>query len=195
MVVDANEGTVKANNSLTYTWSDQIAIDTSGNATHHLTLTYEWPDTPETRADAFPANPNQYIYQDYLHIYVPASSIDISPPTSLRLAGASPPITTGNGLLIIEGLIYEPIGTKFIVDLTWTVPRAAIRTSNGWLYQLAIGKQAGINNRPLNIAVSLPSCASIFGAPQGFTAPTAASAVYNRPLNQDMNLSLQYTCY
>jgi Protein of unknown function (DUF4012) len=195
MVVDANEGNVKANNYLSYTWNDQITIDTSGNATHHLTLTYDWPDTPETRANAYPANPDQYVYQDYLHVYVPSSSTNISPPASLHPVGAAPPTITGDGLRIIEGLIYEPIGTKFTVDLSWTVPRAAIRTANGWLYQYTIEKQAGIDNRPLDVAVSLPSCAKIFGAPQGFTTPTARSAVYDRPMTQDVSLSVQYTCY
>ena len=195
MVVDANEGNVTANNYLTYTWSDRISIDTSGNATHHLTLTYNYPDTPETRANAYPtdpnlSDPNLFVYQDYLHIYVPSSSTSISPPTGLRPVGAAPPTTTGDGLRIIEGLIYEPIGAKFTVDLTWTVPQAAIRTSNGWLYQYALEKQAGIDNRPLDIAVSLPSCAKIFGAPQGFTTPTPGSAVYNRPLDQDVTLEL-----
>jgi hypothetical protein len=194
-VEDANEGNVRANNYLTYTWNDQITIDTSGNATHHLKLTYDYPDTPESRANAYPATPNQYIYQDYLHIYVPSSSINISPPTSLRPAGSAPPITTGNGLRIIEGLFYEPIGATFTVDLTWTVPQAAVRTADGWLYQYTMDKQAGIDNRPLDIAVSLPSCAKIFGTPQGFSTPTSGSAVYNRPLNQDMSLSVQYTCY
>jgi len=195
MVVDANEGNVKANNYLTYTWNEQVTIDTSGNATHHLTLTYLWPDTPETRANAYPASPNQYIYEDYLHIYVPSSSTTISPPANLRSVGTVPAITTGDGLKIIEGLIYEPIGATFTVDLTWTVPQAAIRTANGWLYQDNIDKQAGFDNRPLNIAVTLPSCANIFSASPGFTMPTAATANYKQPLSQDVSLSLQYTCY
>jgi hypothetical protein len=195
MVVDANEGLVTANNYITYTWNDQVSIDVSGNATHHLTLTYDWPRTQDSYNNAYPAEPNQYIYQDYLRIYVPESATNISPPTGLRLSGTAPPVTTGFGLKVIEGLIYLPIGEKLTIDLSWTVPHAAIEISGSWLYQYTIEKQAGIDDRPMHIALSLPSCGNITGTPQGFTTPTSDSAGYNRPLNSDLTLSLQYTCY
>ena len=195
MVVDANEGFVTANNYMTYTWNDRVSIDVSGNATHHLTLTYDWPRTQDSYNNAYPAEPNQYVYQDYLRIYVPESAVDISPPTGLRHSGTAPPITTGFGLKVIEGLIYLPIGEKMTTDLSWTVPHAAVEISGGWLYQYAVEKQAGMDDRPMNIDLSLPSCGKITGTPQGFTTPTADTAAYSRPLNSDLALSLQYTCY
>ena len=195
MVVDANEGFVTANNYITYTWNDRVSIDVSGNATHHLTLTYDWPRTQDSYNNAYPAQPNQYVYQDYLRIYVPESATNISPATGLRLSGTAPPVTTGFGLKIIEGLIYLPIGEKLTIDLSWTVPHAAVEISGRWLYQYSIEKQAGIDDRPMDIALSLPSCGNITGTPQGFTTPTSDSAGYSRTLNSDLTLSLQYTCY
>jgi hypothetical protein len=195
MVVDANEGAVKANNYITYTWSDQVSIDISGNATHHLTLTYDWPRTQESYDNAYPAQPNQYVYQDYLRIYVPQSSMGISPPTNLRTLGGTTPLTTAFGSRVIEGLINLPIGEKVTFDLSWTVPHAATEVSGTWFYQYTVEKQPGIDDRPMSIALSLPSCGSITGTPQGFTAPTNHSARYTQPLNSDLNLSLQYTCY
>ena len=44
MVVDANINGIKANNSLDYNWTDNITLDSSGDATHHLTLTYNFPN-------------------------------------------------------------------------------------------------------------------------------------------------------
>jgi hypothetical protein len=195
MVVDANEGFVTANNYLTYTWNDRISVDVSGNAAHHLTLTYDWPRTQDSYNNAYPAQPNQYVYQDYLRIYVPQSATDIAPPTNLRPSGTASSVITSFGLKVIEGLIYLPIGEKVTVDLSWTVPHAAMEVSGNWLYQYAIEKQAGIDDRPMDIAVSLPSCGNITGASQGFTTPTAGSAVYRQPLNSDLTLHLQYTCY
>jgi hypothetical protein len=195
MVVDANEGFVTANNYITYTWNDRVSVDVSGNAAHHLTLTYDWPRTQDSYNNAYPAQANQYVYQDYLRIYVPQSATDIVPPTNLHPSGTASSVTTGFGLKVIGGLISLPIGDKTTVDISWTVPHAAVEISGSWLYQYAVEKQAGIDNRPMDIAVSLPSCGNITGTSPGFTAPTAASAVYSRPLNSDLALHLQYTCY
>lgn len=193
MVVDANEGGNKSNNYVNYTWNDQVSIDTSGTATHHLVLTYLWPDTPTIRANAFLAPSEGYNYQDYVRIYLPPSSTVTAEPTTLTSLGDMPSETTGFGMKVVEGLIFVPIGQKFTLTLSWTVPHAAIQMASGWLYQFAVEKQAGIE-RPLAVQVNLPSCAHVFGALQGFTTPSAHTAVVNEPLDNDVTLSMQYTC-
>jgi hypothetical protein len=96
---------------------------------------------------------------------------------------------------VVEGLIFEPIGTTFFLSMSWTVPHAAVHTASGWLYQYAVEKQAGINTRPLEVALTLPSCAHVSGATQGFTTTGAHAAVYKQAaLQSDVTLSLQYTC-
>jgi hypothetical protein len=100
-------------------------------------------------------------------------------------------------MTVIQGLIYFSIGDPtFTVSLSWTVPHAAIPTAGGWLYQYAVEKQAGINTRPLDVALTLPSCAHVYGTLQGFTrTSTAHRAVYHRPsLTSDVTLGLSYTC-
>ena len=196
MVVDANEGGIKANDQITYTWNDQVSLSSVGNATHHLVLTYFWPDTSYDLDNSYPAHQGQYVYQDYLRIYVPSDAKITSTPDTLVPNGNAPTITTDStsGMKVVEGLIYEPIGTSFTVSLSWTVPHAAIQTGGGgWLYQYAIEKQAGIT-WPVNVALTLPSCAHVHGTLRGFTTPTDQTAVYKEQLDTDTNLSLQYSC-
>jgi hypothetical protein len=203
MVVDANIDGIKANNYMNYTWNDRISLDSSGNATHRLVLTYQYPYSKDALNNSFPsasANkgcPAVVCYQDFLRIYIPASSTHISVPTDTPLTqwpSGSPYQSSGFGMTVIQGLIYLPMGAPlFTVSLSWTVPHAAVQTSGGWLYQYAVEKQAGIT-WPMDVALTLPSCAQVFGTLQGFTTPTAHSAVVKEPLTTDTTLSLQYTC-
>jgi hypothetical protein len=195
-VVDANVGGVKANNQIAYTWNDQVSLDSLGNATHDLVLTYDWPSTGYNYQNAYPCDGCTYLYQDYLRIYIPDGSIHISLPDTFA-RWHSPLLSHGFGMTVIQGLIYFSIGDPtFTVSLTWTVPHAAVPTAGGWLYQYAVEKQAGINTRPLDVALTLPSCAHVYGTLQGFTrTSTAHRAVYHRPsLTSDVTLGLSYTC-
>jgi hypothetical protein len=97
-------------------------------------------------------------------------------------------------MTVLQGLIYLPMGDPtFTVSFSWTVPNAAVQTAGGWLYQYAVQKQSGII-WPMDVALALPSCAQVFGSLQGFTTPTAHSAVVKEPLTSDTTLGLQYTC-
>jgi hypothetical protein len=202
MVVDANIDGIKANNYMNYTWNDQTSLDSSGNATHHLVLTYQYPFSKDAVADAHAsssavcsASAYGFCYQDYLRIYIPASSKIISRLDSLSLTQWQQPLQSSEfGMTVIQGLIYLPMRqTPFTVSLSWTVPHAAVQTSGGWLYQYAVEKQSGIT-WPMDVSLTLPSCAQVYGSLQGFTTPTAHSAVVKEPLATDVTLSLQYTC-
>ncbi|PWT71171.1 MAG: hypothetical protein C5B60_11305 [Chloroflexi bacterium] len=201
MVVDADIDGIKANNYMKYTWNDQISLDSSGSATHHLVLTYQYPYSQEALNNSFPsasANkgcPAAVCYQDWIRIYIPASSTHISAPDNLGELGNAPTQASGFGMKVIQGLIFLPIGPKtFTVSLSWTVPNASVQTAGGgWLYQYAVEKQAGII-WPMNVSLTLPSCAQVYGSLQGFTTPTAHSAVVKEPLTTDVTLGLQYTC-
>ena len=196
MVVDANVGGIKANNQIQYTWNDRISLDASGDATHHLMLTYDWPNTPYNSYYSFPCMTCSLAYQDFLRIYIPKDATHILPPDTSELDPFhAPTVTTGFNMTVVEGLLYQPIGTKSTVSLSWTVPHAALRTGGSWLYQYAVEKQAGINTRPVDVSLTLPACARIAGPLQGFTTPTAQSAIYNQSaLTSDVTLSLGYTC-
>ena len=205
MVVDANVDGIKANNYLDYTWTDKISLDSSGNATHHLVLTYKFPNNFPTFTDAvnatFPSKAaycgSQICYQDWLRVYIPSDSNpkDIVAPGNLDTLGSSTPtVTSSFGMTVIQGEVLLYLGTRMSFSYTWTVPHAAIQTGGGgWLYQYTIEKQAGIT-WPVNVELTLPSCAHIHGTLQGFTSPTAQTAVYKEQLATDTNLSLQYSC-
>ena len=205
MVVDANIDGIKANNYIDYTWNDHISLDASGDATHHLILTYDYPATSGMYGsvdNAYPSPaarlgcPTYACYQDYLRIYVPAGSTRIELPSPSPLAPWQVPVqSSAFNLRVVGGLLYLPIGyPALVVSVSWTVPHAAVPTSGGWFYQYIIQKQAGIS-RPVDVELTLPSCARIHGTPQGFTTPTAESAIYTQPaLPGDVTLSLRYAC-
>ncbi|MGO8951287.1 MAG: DUF4012 domain-containing protein [Ktedonobacterales bacterium] len=205
MVVDANIDGIKANNYLDYTWNDHITLDASGDATHHLILTYDYPATSGMYGsvdNAYPSPAAQLgcttyaCYQDYLRIYVPAGSTRIVLPSPSPLVPWQVPVqTSAFNMIAIGGLLYLPIGyPALVVSVSWTVPHAAVPTSGGWFYQYTIQKQAGIS-RPVDVELTLPSCARVHGTPQGFTTPAAQSAIYTQPaLPGDVTLSLTYAC-
>ncbi len=201
MVVDANIDGVKANNFINYTWNDKISIDSAGNATHHLVLTYDYAshDVQAAIANSYPSHAANVgcpsvCYQDYVRIYIPSQSNHISPSDNLDSLGGAPTTTSEFNMAVVQGLIFLPIGEKFTVSTSWTVPNAAVQTGNGWLYQDTIQKQAGIS-WPINETVTLPSsCTGIPTSSQGFTKVSGDSAVATEPLMADTTISLQYAC-
>ena len=128
---------------------------------------------------------------------MPSDATHIHGPGNLLTLGNNTPSQTNEfGMTVIQGLVLLDLGNQMSVSYTWTVPHAAVQTGgSGWLYQYAIQKQAGMISRPIDVTLTLPSCAHVYGKLQGFTTPTAGSAVYKQPdLTSDTTLSLQYTC-
>jgi hypothetical protein len=193
MVVDANLSGVKANNYIQYSWSDQVTIDGTGNAVHHLSLAYYWPDNSTSRSNAYPDGNRGLNYQDYIRLYIPSDASIISLPRSLGVSGGAKTVDAEFGLKVIQGLVSEPIGTAVSLDFAWLVPHAATRTASKWVYQFSLEKQAGIT-RPMHVQLNLPTCSRVPGSTQGFMHASRDTFVAGSPLANDVTLSVQYTC-
>lgn len=188
-IVDANINGDKANSQISYNVTDQVKIDTSGTATHHLVMTYTWPDTPSNRVNAFQAGPT-LLYVDFLRVYVPPGAT----LTNKDGYGVDYPTTKSFGREVFAGYLDVPIGTTGTVTLDWSVPHAAIHTGSVWYYPYLVQKQGGVT-KPTDIEVSLPSCSAVVGL-KGFVTPSAHVASFKPAGGQtrDENLEVDYTC-
>ncbi len=158
----------KANYFITYSMTDQVTIDAKGTATHHTTLTYKWPTSPNGLANTFSAN-NVDHYRDYVRVYVPPHAVLKSstgwdstfwPPGITTI----PTITSAFGRIVWGGDFLLYYGTTGQLDLTWSVPGAAVHDAAGWHYDYVFQHQAGITWQ-LNERITLPTCAKLTSAP------------------------------
>ena len=185
-IVDANISGSKSNYDITNTVTDAITLDTNGNAQHHMTITYDWPDTPQVEADLHFGN--ESLYHDYLRVYV---------PTSAKLKSSSGWTSTKEpnayNSQIISGDFKLHFPGKGTVTLDWSQPNAATHDATGWHYSYLVQHQAGWT-RNLVVNVALPACAAIKATPTGAKTPDARTVALSEPLTNDTTLTYGYTC-
>ena len=184
-IVDANISSNKANNFITYTLHDQVIIDSSGNAIHHTTLTYNWPISQESVQNDYS---DTNLYRDYVRIYIP-------PGSTLQMQDRWIPqgVSETFGREVWSGVFTLPYGQTGPIHLIWTVPGAAIRDANGWHYHYLIQRQAGITWQ-LNLQVVLPSCAHVVGRLSNLALSSSHSGVLKRYLTTDLDNGMDYIC-
>ncbi len=183
MVVDANIIANKANYFMTYTMRDQVTIDAQGNATHHTTLTYNWPLNPASLENDYGIITTTYV--DYLRVYAPQGSV-------LKAQSGWTPRGTSQkfGLEQWAGLFRLQYGHSGTISLTWTVRGAATQDAHGWHYNYLIQRQAGIVWK-LNLHVALPACA------QHVTSSAASlekTGTLSQPVSTNVPIAVNYTC-
>lgn len=148
-IVDANVVVNKANDFITYSLRDHITVDGLGVATHHATLTYDWPITAESSRNNYGA---ASVYRDYLRIYVPPGSV-LEGQSSWDFQGAS----QASGRIAFSGFFTMMYGSSKTITLTWTTPKAATHRARGWQYLYLMQRQAGVT-WSYQVTVTLPAC-------------------------------------
>lgn len=183
MVVAANIIANKANYFMTYTMNDQVMIDAQGNATHHTTLTYNWPLDPASQENNYGGTTTNY--RDYLRIYAPKGSI-------LQDQSGWTPQGTSQEFNLEQwaGLFNLQYGNSGTISLTWTVPGAATHDAHGWHYTYLIQRQAGIAWK-LSLHVTLPSCAQQV---TNSTGHLDKSGSLTQNLTSDVRIAVNYGC-
>lgn len=179
-IVDANISPNKANDFITYKLHDQVAVDESGNALHHTTLSYAWLENGQ--------NYGSPLYRDYVRVYVPPGSI-------LHTQDGWEPQGTSQafGREVWAGLFTLSYGQTHVITLVWTVHGAAQKGVHGWHYQYLIQKQAG-DQWVVNLQVTLPACAVINSTLGGLASKAKQTAVLSQSLSEDLNLGIDYKC-
>jgi len=191
--VDANVAANKDNYFLKYQMADQITIDQAGAATHSLAWSYTWPNNPATLKETFAAGSPDYFA--YSRVYAPLSA-SLRDQSGLMGFGSS----VAFGRQVYSGNVTVSYGQTSRYGLSWKVPDAVTHDSAGYHYHLIFQRQAGIT-WPLRLSVSLPSCATMSGAPvtSGLTAQDRVTVTGDRvlitgPLTMDVQLTINYTC-
>src|SRR5258708_5333611 len=181
MAVDANIGVDKANSYISDTLDDRVTIDTQGNAIHHTTLRYVWLKQGPLYGDS-------PVYQDYLRIYIPPRS------TLLGQSGwQSRGVSKAFGREVWAGYFTLTYGQMDTITFIWKVPGAATKDAKGWHYQYVVQRQAGAQ-WTLHLQILLPSCAKMTNKLGGLASSNSRMATYARPLDADLNLSVDYVC-
>ncbi len=184
-IVDANVSSNKANNFITYTLHDQVAIDSSGNAIHDTALTYNWPFSQGSLQNAYS---DTNLYRDYVRIYIP-------PGSALQTQDGWMPqgMSETFGHKVWAGVFTLPYGQTGTIHLIWTVPGAVVHDANGWHYHYLIQRQAGITWQ-LNLQVILPSCAHVIGNLSNLALNSSHGGVLKRDLMTDSDVGVDYIC-
>lgn len=183
-VVDANIISNKANYFMTYVSNDQVTLDASGNAVHHMTLTYNWPISAASTQNNYGGITNEYV--DYVRVYAPPGSV-LQTQTGWSARGTSQAF----GREFWAGVFRLRYGASGTITLTWLVPHAAVHDAQGWHYHYLLQRQAGITWN-VNTQVTLPTCAHITST-SGNLIPNK-SGVVNQSLTADSNMNINYAC-
>ncbi len=191
--VEANIGANKDNYFLRYQMADQITVDQSGAATHHLAWSYTWPNDPATLKETFAAGGPDY--QSYVRVFTPPDAKLIA---QKRLVGFG--TSSEFGRRVFHGSVTDSYGRTSSYALAWKVPGVVTHDSAGYHYRLIFQREAGIV-WPLKVSVTLPRCATLIGAPvtSGLTAQNHVATAGNvvtitGPLTMDAQVEINYAC-
>ncbi len=191
--VDANVGANKDNYFLKYKMADNIVIDQSGTATHHLAWSYQWPNNPATLKETFAAGGPDY--QSYSRVFTPPNAKLLSQRGLMNFG-------TGSefGRRVFHGSVTDSYGRTSSYAMSWKVPGVVTHDSSGYHYQLTFQREAGIV-WPLKLSITLPKCATVLGTPttSGLTSQDAVTVAGDTvtitgPLTMDAHIDINYSC-
>jgi hypothetical protein len=149
-VVDANLTPSKGSQFMTVSETDNVVLDSQGDSTHQLTLTYHFNVTDP--AELYGAD----YYLTYLRIYAPAHSQLLSRQGFTNLYAQDqighsdqPGYQMWGGYVIIQDQI------PYTLHISWRVPAAASRGARGhFTYTLDYNRQAGAR-QVLSVTISV----------------------------------------
>lgn len=179
-VVDANVAGDKANSFITSTVNDQVTLDSTDNAIHHLILRYAWTISGK--------NYGSSLYKDYLRIYVPPGS------TLSQQDGWQPQGTSAAfGSEVWAGSFTLVYGQARTITLIWISYGVASKDANGWHYQYLLQRQSGIQ-RTLELQVTPPPCVVAISRWGGFAPGKTHMATLTETWDEDIDAGLAYAC-
>jgi hypothetical protein len=179
-VVNANISPNKANDFITNTYNDQVAIDAQGNVTHHATITYAWTKSGKLYGSS--------VYKDYMRVYVPSDSNLLS-----QVGWESLGTTMAFGHKVWAGYFTLVYGQTRVITLIWSTAHLATHNVHGWHYQQIIQRQAGAAWK-MNEQITLPTCAGQIYTSGVPVATDKQKETVTNTLIEDINLKVDYVC-
>jgi hypothetical protein len=151
MVVDANVGGNKGDAIVRKSAREKVEIEPDGVARHELVVRYEYPPgkvDPTVPRGADPA------YRDYVRFYLPEASV-VTRFSGLNSgtggAAAIEDTTIEHGKRVVGTFFRLAPGKSVELRLLYETP-----LSPGRSYRMYVQKQAGLEDRPLDLEVSDP---------------------------------------
>jgi len=130
MLVDANDGASYANADLQETASDTVTLDSTGGATHKLTVSYYYRDTSHLYAQ-------RSYYDDFVRVIVPNAVRHVS------VSGPCAPERTTQAYHFAFGCQMHVLrGDRVTLTFSWRAPHVFTKGASA-TYRLLIQRQAG----------------------------------------------------
>lgn len=187
MIVDSNVGFNKVDPNIHRTADYKVNLDSAGNGTAQLTLTYananlksaspciHEPYYPPTYAEL-----QQGCYWDYVRIVGTANA---------RLSGSTPDIQAGtddpiNGRSVFSGYFVLPRGENRQIRYDMELPRVV---ADGHTYRLHIERQPGAPIWSVRVSVTLPSPEGVESSPPP-SRQNGNVLEYDLTLDQDLDI-------
>lgn len=185
LVVDANLGVNYVNADVGEQIADTVTLDTSGAATHDLTISYTYNRRSHLYDATFLASGGTFSYRDFVRVIVPREATLAS---GVGCGWAS--VTQSNARAWGCLFVVRPSQTATL-HLRWTVPGVLAKASGVRTYQLYLQRQAG-NRVSENVAITAPNGAHIkqpLSSPLAATSATTATFAGELTRSQTLVLS------
>jgi hypothetical protein len=156
-IIDDDLSGNKSNLFTTLTHQDAVTLDTQGNATHQLAITYAFDSSthPELRRYLY----GRRIYRTYLRVYTPPGA-QLSAFDGFRAKFQQINKSDEPGRQMWGGYVYVRDGVPYTLHFTWSTPHVATRDATGqWRYALTVQRQAGANQL-LDLTITTPDAAA-----------------------------------
>jgi hypothetical protein len=156
-IIDSHESGNKASAVTTVSYTDAVALDANGTATHHLTIAYRFDSAtnPAIRPYLYGLD----YYGIYLRVYTPPNA-QLASLEGLKWSYNQIGVSDEPGRQMWGGYVFLSDGVPYSLHFVWSVPDAATEDDAGhWSYHLTIQHQSG-SNQQLNLTVTMPGAAA-----------------------------------
>jgi hypothetical protein len=205
-VVDANIGTNKVNYYLKRSVQQNATITTKGDLQNAVTVTYENTSKKDS--------PFGGDYKNYVRFLIPKNASvqtiafdnqavqttpAITDPAIFTKPGFQSPKqleveqTEVSGKHSVGFVFVVPAGTKKTVTLTYGVPRAVDLNIPAFTYRLRVFKQPGTLDDPYSLLVSYPDKYQLLPGDQGRGVDVGGKISFQTLLNEDKDVSMEFT--
>jgi hypothetical protein len=173
-IVDSNTTGNKGDLFTTVNYTDSVTIDSTGTATHHLSIVYNFSSASDPGMVHYLYGRDYY--QTYLRVYAPKNSKLLSYSgfnggDEQINASDEPDRQMWGGYVIVQD------GVPYTLHFSWSVAKAATKDQSGqWHYQLVFQHQAE-SRQHLTLTVTVP----------GSTKP---ALTFNGNLDRDESLAV-----
>jgi hypothetical protein len=181
-VVESNAYSAKTSHTIERQYKFSSALDASGKSTTNLSIIHRNPAPPtgESCRQA-PWTGVAECYWALIRVYISEDATEARAPDLPLPAGTVrsliQPVGSQTGLVSdgadglpfhvdeILGLTVVPPGEVATMDMGWTVPDAAKRSSDGvWRYDVQVPRQSGLRQTTVSVDVTLPPESCLVGS-------------------------------